>query len=64
MERRIIYKNGDQVIGLDLHVCDCEGDDLVLALQSFLIDWKRTRKKIEAQKKPCGCGGESSLSTD
>ena len=63
-QRRGIYRNGDQVIDLELHVCDCEADDLQMALQSFLVDWKRERAKQEAKKKPCGCGGESSPSTD
>ena len=56
-ERTITVKReGDSLLRVEIPVCDCEIDDFQMAMQMFLVGWKKEREQFLAKKnKPCGC---------
>lgn len=58
------YAEGKEVGELTITVrgCTCLLDDLAISIQGHLLDVAKGQKA--RVKKPCGCGGDKSQSTD
>lgn len=60
MARRTVSVNlggeNPETINIEVTACPCQIDDLQMAIQAFLVGWKRERDQfVKAKSKPCGC---------